>query len=122
MNTFYTGSNRIADAIGRQQDRIDQLIDSGVDLQGKPIAASLERLDESFALSAADHAAFQGQQVKANATGRINTDEALLIYHALGEWADESNGGWQAGVGIAAKVVITQLMQELLSEAIAAKA
>ena len=122
MNKFYSGENLIADAIERQQDRIDQLIDSGVDLQGKPIAATLERLDESFALGAADHAAFQGQQVKANATGRLNTDEALLIYHALGEWADESNGGWQAGVGIAAKVVITQIMQELLSEAIAAKA
>ena len=122
MNTFYSGENRIADAIGRQQDRIDKLVESGVDLQGKPIAASLERLEESFALSVADHAAFQNQQAKANATGRLNTDEALLIYHALGEWADESNGGWQAGVGIAAKVVITQIMQELLSEAIAAKA
>jgi hypothetical protein len=122
MNTFYSGENRIADAIGRQQDRIDKLVESGVDLQGKPIAATLERLDESFALSVADHAAFQGQQAKANATGRLNTDEALLIYHALGEWADESNGGWQAGVGLGAKVVITQIMEELLSEAIAAKA
>ena len=122
MTTFYTGTNRIADAIGRQQERIDKLVKSGVDLQGKPIAATLEKLDESFSLSAADHAAFQTRQVKANATGRINTDEALLIYNALGEWADEDNGGWQAGVGIAAKVVITQIMQELLSEAIAAKA
>ena len=122
MNKFYSGENLIADAIGRQQDRIDKLVESGVDLQGKPIAASLERLEESFALSASEHAAFQNRQARAAATGRLNTDEALLIYHALGEWADESNGGWQAGVGLGAKVVITQIMEQLLSEAIAAKA
>ena len=122
MNKFYTGSNRIADAIGRQQDRIDKLVESGVDLEGKPIAATLERLDADMALSASEHAAFQNQQARAAATGRLNTDEALLIYHALGEWADESNGGWQAGVGVAEKFVITQVIGELLSKTITAKA
>ena len=117
MQKFYTGTNRIADAIGRQQERIDALVESGVDLQGKPIAATLERLDADMALSASEHAAYQNQQTRAAAAGRLNTDEALLIYHALGEWADEANGGWQAGVGLAEKVVITQIIGELLSVA-----
>ena len=122
MTTFYTGTNRIADAIGRQQERIDKLVKSGVDLQGKPIAATLEKLDESFSLSVAEHASYQNQQAAAAAGERLNTDEALLIFNALGAYADTSNGGWQSGVGLAAKVVITQIIGELLDEAIAAKA
>jgi len=117
MQKFYTGTNRIADAIGRQQERIDALVESGVDLQGKPIAATLESLDADMALSASEHAAFQNQQTRAAAAGRLNTDEAFLIYHALGEWADEANGGWRAGVGLAEKVVITQIIGELLGVA-----
>jgi len=115
MNKFYSGSNRIADAIGRQQERIDALVESGVDLQGKPIAATLETLDANMALSASEHVAYQNQQAQAAAAGRLNTDEALLIYAALGEFADESNGGWQSGVGIAEKMVITQIIGELLA-------
>jgi|6_EtaG_2_1085325.scaffolds.fasta_scaffold06935_6 hypothetical protein len=117
MQKFYTGTNRIADAIGRQQERIDALVESGVDLQGKPIAATLESLDADMALSTSEHVAFKNQQARAAATGRLNTDEALLVYHALGEWANEANGGWRAGVGLAEKVVITQLIGELLSVA-----
>ena len=116
MNKFYTNSNRIADTIERQQERIDKLVKTGVDLQGNPITATLEKLDATMAVTASDHASYQTQQAQAAAAGRLNTDEALLIYTSLGDYADESNGGWTKGVGLATKVVITQVLAELLAE------
>ena len=118
MVKFYSGTNRIDAAIGRQQGRIDKLIKSGVDLQGQPIEASLETMDATMALTVKDHAAFQNQQARANAMGTLNTDEALTIYAALGEWHNADNGGWQDGVSLAAKVIITQAMGELLERRI----
>tara|TARA_Y100000310_G_scaffold252156_1_gene258839 strand:- start:1197 stop:1562 length:366 start_codon:yes stop_codon:yes gene_type:complete len=113
---FYDSTNRIDAAIERQQGRIDKLIESGVDLRGNPITASLENLDQTMALTVKDHADFQDQQSRAAAMGKLNTDEALTVYNALGEWHNDLNGGWQDGVSLASKVVITQLIGELLSK------
>jgi hypothetical protein len=115
---FYNSTNRIDAAIGRQQGRIDKLAESGVDLQGNPIEASLESLEQTMALTVADHAEFQNQQAKAAAMGKLNTDEALTIYGALGESHNPDNGGWQPGVGLATKVIVTQIISELLSKAL----
>ena len=115
---FYSGSNRIDAAIERQQGRIDKLIESGVDLKGQPIEASLQNMDETLALTVQEHADFQNQQARANAMGTLNTDEALTIYAALGEWHNADNGGWQDGVILAAKVIITHAMGELLERRI----
>ena len=118
MPKFYTGTNRLEAAIERQQGRIDALIEKGVDLKGQPIAPSLANMDATMALSFKDHADFQNQQSRAAAMGKLNTDEALTIYNALGEWHNGDNGGWQDGVSLAAKVIITQAMGELLERRI----
>ena len=113
---FYDATNRIDAAIERQQARIDKLVASGFDLSGKPITASLENLDKTMALTVKDHADFQDQQARATAMGKLNTDEALIIYNALGEWHNDLNGGWQDGVSLATKVISTQVLGELLSK------
>ena len=113
---FYSGSNRIDAAIERQQARIDALIEGGVDLKGQPIAPSLANMDATMALTAKEHADFQNQQSRAAAMGKLSTDEALTIYHALGEWHNGDNGGWQDGVTLATKVIITQVVSDLLSD------
>ena len=117
---FYDRTNRIDAAIERQQGRIDALVESGVDLKGQPIDASLENMDATLALTVKDHADFQTCQSRANAMGTLNTDEALTIYNALGEWHNADNGGWQDGVSLATKVIITQAMGELLERRIKA--
>ena len=115
---FYSGSNRIDEAIGRQQGRIDALIKSGVDLKGNPIKASLENMENTMALTVKDHVEFQNQQAKASAVGKLNTDEALTIYNALGEYHNDANGGWQDGVTLATKVIVTQVVAEFLKHKI----
>jgi len=115
---FYDSTNRIDAAIGRQQGRIDKLIASGVDLKGNPIEVSLENLDKTMALTARDHADFQGRQARAAAMGKLNTDESLTICAALGESHNPDNGGWEYGVNLATKIIITQMISELLSESL----
>ena len=115
---FYNGANRIDEAIGRQQERIDKLIESGVDLKGNPIGASLENMEDTMALTVKDHVDFQDQQARANAVGKLNTDEALTIYNSLGEHHNANNGGWQDGVSLASKVIVTQVVLELLKHKI----
>mgnify|MGYP003154028939 CR=1 FL=1 len=116
---FYSGSNRIDAAIERQQGRIDALIEKGVDLQGQPIAPSLVNMDAAMALTVKEHADFQSHQSRAAAMGQLNTDESLTICAALGEWHNGDNGGWQDGVNLATKVIITQVVSELLSPVVA---
>ena len=117
---FYSGSNRIDEAIGRQQARIDTLVADGVDLKGQPIEASLAKNDETLALTVSEHAEFQKCQSRASVMGILNTDEALTIYNALGEYHNDENGGWQDGVSLATKVIITQAVGELLERRIKA--
>jgi hypothetical protein len=111
---FYNSANRIDAAIERQQGRIDALVEKGVDLKGQPIGPSLVNMDETMALTVQEHAAFQNQQLRAATTGRINTDEALTISNALGEYHNPENGGWSDDVGLACKVIVTQMVSELL--------
>jgi hypothetical protein len=119
MPKFYTGTNRLEAAIERQQGRIDALIEKGVDLQGRPIDESLANTHEVTAITASEHFSFQQCQSRAAAMGKINTDEALTIYNALGEWHNDDNGGWQDTVNLATKVIITQAMSELLNTVVA---
>jgi hypothetical protein len=111
---FYNATNRVDAAIGRQQGRIDALVADGVDLKGQPIEASLANMDETLALTVMEHADLQNQQARANAMGTLNTDEALTIYNALGEAHNPDNGGWQDGVDLATKVIVTLAVKEML--------
>ena len=113
---FYSGSNRIDAAIERQQGRIDALVEKGVDLKGQPIGPSLANMDETMSLTVQDHAAFQNQQSRAATMGKLNSDEALTAQTALGDHHNPENGGWSDGVGLATKVIITQMVKELLAK------
>ena len=77
-------------------------------------AAEAKSLDEGMALEADDHFRFQTMQAEAHAGGILATDAAQVIYVALGEVGSASNGGWAARTDTATKVVVTQLMSELL--------
>ena len=111
---FYNATNRVDDAIDRQRARIEKLVNAGVDLQGKPIGPSLEKMDAEMALTIGDHCQFQQHQAKAHAMQRINQDEAMSVYNALGEAYFPDNGGWQPGVDLATKVIVTQMISELI--------
>lgn len=110
---FYSKTNRIDDAIERQRARINTLIDSGVDLQGNPIAPSLERMHTVMALTTRDHGDYQKCQSTAAHMDRINVDESLTIRNALGGAHNHENGGWENGVDLATKIIITQMIKEL---------
>ena len=111
---FYNDTNRVDDAIDRQRARIEKLVDAGVDLQGKPIGPSLDKMDANLALTIREHCQFQDHQVSAHAMQRINQDEAMSVSNALGEAYNPDNGGWQPGVDLATKVIVTQMISELI--------
>jgi hypothetical protein len=112
---FYDKTNRVSAAVGRQQARIDKLVEEGRDLKGNPIGPSLKKLEKEMGLSASEHAAFQRQQSNAAAQGDLNTDESLAVHNALGDYYNKDNNGWSPGVGLATKVIVTQIVSELLA-------
>jgi hypothetical protein len=79
-------------------------------------------LDAAMAIDFEEHFAFQTQQSTAHAEQLLATDAALLIYRSLGEVRHEPNGGWAAGTDTATKVVVTQLMSELLARRLKGRA
>jgi hypothetical protein len=71
-------------------------------------------LDREMDVSFEEHFAYQNAQARAHAAGRITTDEAQLIYAALGEVGSTKNGGWAAGTDTPTKVVVTLTIGQLL--------
>ena len=104
-------ADRIAAAVATHQAKIDSL--NGVGLNGMPLSEFEDTLDLTFE----EFVAFQNQQTRAHASGRITTDEALTVYRLLGGecHAGNGNGGWPKGVTLAGKMVVTRLMAELMS-------
>lgn len=76
--------------------------------------ASLAPLEASLAVTFEEHFAYQNAQARAHALGRITTAEAQTVYVALGEVGSDENGGWAAGTDLATKVVVTNLMLQLV--------
>lgn len=103
--------SRLVDAIAAAAVKIDALD-----------ASKASELDAAMALVPSDHFAFQQQQAGAHASELLSTEAAQLIYRALGESCTGSNGGWAAGTDTATKVVVTQLMGELLARRIKGRA
>jgi len=102
--------NRIAAAIGRYQQRIDGFGgEDGVGLNGQRVGD----MHAGMALSLQEFVAFQNAQARAHATGRLSTDEATVIYRALG--GEVYQGDWPADTPLATKVTLTQVMGELLA-------
>jgi hypothetical protein len=71
-------------------------------------------LDKNMDLTFHEHFEYQQQQAQAHAAGRITTDEAQVAYIALGEIGSAKNGGWASGTDLAHKIVVTQMIGELL--------
>jgi hypothetical protein len=95
--------NRITLALDTVRERCDALD-----------PADLAKLDRDMEVEFTEHFAYQQAQARAHASGLITTDEARLIYVALGEVGSPSNGGWAAETTTAEKVVVTMLMGELI--------
>lgn len=102
--------NRIAAAIARMQKRLDDMggEENGVGLNGKP----LKSLHETNRLSFEDFQGYQNAQALAHATGLISAEEAQIVYTALG--GEVFHPDWAKGTSLATKMVVTQLIGELL--------
>ena len=72
------------------------------------------KLDTEMAVAFDEHFAYQNAQARAHAAGRLTTEEAQIVYHALGEVGSEENGGWAAGTDTPTKVSVTVLMGQIL--------
>lgn len=104
--------NRIAEAIAKVRESIA----SGrkVDGSGPIDAGSLTSLEATLAVDFTEHAAYQDAQAWAHVSGILTTEEAQVIYRALGEVGAPSNGGWAAGTDLATKVVVTEVIGSIL--------
>ena len=78
------------------------------------INPNLDKLAGDMAITFQEHVAYQQAQVQAHASEKLTTDEAHVVYRALGEVYNANNEGWSAGADLATKVVVTQLMGELM--------
>lgn len=74
----------------------------------------LAKLDSEMAVTFEEHYAYQNAQARAHVSGRLSTDDAQIIYAALGEVGDPDNGGWETDVDTAVKVAVTLAMNTLL--------
>ena len=74
----------------------------------------LSQLEGKMAIDFQEHHAYQNAQAAAHAGGKLTLEEAAIVYRALGEWRNEANEGWSEGVDLATKVVVTQLIGELI--------
>lgn len=97
--------NRVQAAIDRTREKIKT-----VDAQ------ALTDLDKALAVDFDDHFQYQEIQAQAHAEEKLTTEEAQIIYIALGEVGSASNGGWATGADLATKSVVTTLMGHLLAE------
>ena len=95
--------NRVTAAIAQMRERVATLEPDKV-----------ERLERGNVLDSFEHAQYQNQQARAHATGRLTTEEAQVLYIALGEVGNPSNGGWATGTDLATKLVVTMVIGELL--------
>jgi hypothetical protein len=82
----------------------------------------IARTDETLALDFNEHFSYQEIQARAHVSGKLSTEEAQIIYAALGEVGSSANGGWSAGVDTATKYAVTLTIQALLKQRIAGRA
>lgn len=95
--------NRVERGIGRAQTKIRGLDEEKV-----------LKLEENCKIDFRDHFAYQQAQAQAHAGGKLSTGEAMILYQSLGEVWSEGNGGWKKGTPLATKIVVTQVIGELL--------
>ena len=101
-------ANRIVAAIAAREAKLRDKFADGIGLNGEPI----DDLHETLEISWQDFVGFQGAQARAHVSGRITSDEAATIYAVLG--GEVYRDGWPDGTSLATKLVITQVMGELI--------
>jgi hypothetical protein len=100
-------TNRVSNYIGMVRDKVEKL--------GEPLnGGTWEEAESNLDLTFSEHAAYQNAQAQAHAGGILNTEEAQIVYLALGEVGSTKNGGWAASVDYPVKVAITKLVGELM--------
>lgn len=72
-------------------------------------------LDNNLAVDFGEHFQYQQMQAEAHAMGLLTPEAAMIVYRALGEIGSDDNGGWSAETDLPTKIVVTQLMGELLT-------
>lgn len=104
--------HRISRAVDQQQFMIDERLSDG-----RLTPERMVELDAEAAIDFDTWFRFQKEQSQAHTSQLLTLDEAQYVYAALnGETFDDSvNGGWAEGVTLAQKVVITQVMSELIA-------
>ena len=75
---------------------------------------NLDKLAGKMAITFEEHFAYQNAQAQAHASEKLTTEEAHIVYRALGEVHNANNEGWGEGTDLATKVVVTHLMGEIL--------
>lgn len=100
-------------------ERLTQAIDQSREKIAAADPEQMKSLDKTMAVDFEEHFKFQELQAFFHASGRLDINAAQIIYNALGEVGSPDNGGWTHGTDLATKVVVTQLMGELLKIKIA---
>lgn len=101
--------NRIQASILATRAKVDAL--NGVGKDGTPLSA----VDAKMALTLEEFTYFHNIQAMGYATGKLSQEEANTIYRLLGgESYHKSNGGWAPEADLAAKMVVTRVIAELI--------
>lgn len=109
---MYNSTNRVLDLIEKRRGQIA----NGVKPDGSPITVDLVAFEKTLDLSLEEFVAFQNIKSRAQVLGKINLDEAMTIYAALGE-----GGNWAADTDLATKLIVTQIMEELITMQLAGR-
>jgi hypothetical protein len=103
-------TNRIANKIIERRKQIEQ----GIKPDGSPITGDLVMAEKQLDNTVSDVVAYQDLKNVAYLNGLLNVEEAQTIYLALGGEAPGPDG-WGEHADLATKVVITNLMGELVT-------
>ena len=79
----------------------------------------MKELDSTLAVDFEEHFKFQELQAFFHVSGVLTPEAAQIVYNSLGEVGSSENGGWAVNTDLATKVIVTQLMGELLKMKIA---
>jgi hypothetical protein len=102
-------ANRIVDAIDARDKLVHRKLDTGAVTQER-----LDALHGSLDMALDEWVICQDRKSLAVAGGTLTVDEGMTIYRILGSGPDDFNA-----CTLAQKVVVTQLLAELLERAVA---
>ncbi len=107
MSAYTLGdtSNRVLEHAAQVQAAID----SGQKADGSGPIGDLEALESGLALSHLEGYAYKNAISRAQVSGMITLDEAIVLQHTITEACD-----WRKGTSLALKVTVTALMAQLV--------